>query len=140
MQRLPVKLLESGMIVAREVTNNNGIVLVNLGTELDDKLIFRLENMNIKKVMVKGCPVQLADYMPKTLDQKLEHMEIGFSRCKDDPLMQKFRVLVKNHLIQRDHELNGEASVDVPGALEETPVDMDGPTERYDSGPEGEKA
>ena len=104
MQRLPINLLEAGMIVGREVLNDKGIVLVSVGAELSDKLILRLENMHISKVFVKGCPVQLADYAPKSIKQKMTDLEIGFSRMGDDPLMAKFRVIVKAHMIKLHEE------------------------------------
>jgi hypothetical protein len=119
MQRLPVQLLEPGMVVAREVVNPNGIVLINADTELDERFIARLESMGVQKVMVKGCPVQLADYMPKTLEHKLEDMERAFSRFQEDSLMQKLRVLVKAHFIQREVERGGRVDL----SERETPLD-----------------
>jgi hypothetical protein len=107
MQRLPINLLEPDMVVAKEVVNDKGIVLVSEGTALTEKLIFRLENMGIKKVMVKGCPVMRPDLMPKSLEAKLADMEVGFARVKDDPTMKRFRVILKAHFIKQDREARG---------------------------------
>ncbi len=105
MQRLPVNLLEPGMIVARQVLNDKGIVLVNEDAELSDQLIMRLENMKIRQVCVKGYPVQLADYMPRTIEEQLADMETAFEPVADDPTMQKLRVLVKAHFIRKNEEM-----------------------------------
>src|SRR5512138_3083191 len=116
MQRLPLKLLEPGMIVAKAVVNEKGIVLVSENTELTDKLISRLENMDVAKVAVKGCPVKLPNYAPKKLKDRLADLETGFSRIeKTDDLMRKFKVLVKAHFIKREKEMN-EADPPPPAA------------------------
>jgi hypothetical protein len=102
MQRVSIHLLKPGMQLAKEVRNDSGIVLVSENATLDEKMISRLENMGIRKVVVSGCPVpNLADYQPKSLSRKLADMETGFSLVKDDPLMQRFRVVVKDHFIRR---------------------------------------
>ena len=107
MQRLPIELLESGMKTARDIANDDGIVLVSKATELTEKLIFRLENMNVRKVMVQGCPVNRPDLLPKSLEEKLKDMTTGFSRVGEDPGMKKFRVILKAHFIKRDREARG---------------------------------
>lgn len=110
------------MIVARQVLNEKGTVLVSENTELTGKLIVRLENMNIGKVAVRGCPVDLAGFVPRPLKEKLRHFETAFSRMDpNDELMRKFRVLVKAHFINKDREqrdLNsdGSAAAASPGA------------------------
>ena len=115
MQRLPIHLLEPGMVVARDVVNDKAMVLVAEDTELTGKLIFRLENMKIRNVLVQGCPVQLADYLPKTLGEKLADMKIGFSHAGDDLTMKKFRVLLKAHFIKSDNEMKArETKTTVP--------------------------
>jgi hypothetical protein len=119
MQRLPIHLLKPGMQVAKEVRNDNGIVLVSENATLDEKMISRLENMGIRKVVVSGCPVEnLADYQPKSLSQKLADMETSFSYVKKNTLMQQFRVLLKDHFIRRNQEMLGEIDDKAGGVLE----------------------
>jgi hypothetical protein len=119
MQRLPIHLLKPGMQVAKEVRNDNGIVLVSENATLDEKMISRLENMGIRKVVVSGCPVEnLADYQPKSLSQKLADMETSFSYVKKNALMQQFRVLLKDHFIRRNQEMLGEIDDKAGGVLE----------------------
>ena len=119
MQRLPIHLLKPGMQVAKEVRNDNGVVLVSENATLDEKMISRLENMGIRKVVVSGCPVEnLADYQPKSLSQKLADMETGFSYVKKNALMQRFHVLLKNHFIRRNQEMLGEIDDKAGGVLE----------------------
>ena len=108
MQRLPLKLLEPGMVVAKPVVNEKRAVLVSENSELTDKLILRLENMGIVRVAVKGFPVRLPGYAPKSLREIIQAMEQAFSRIDpSDDLMKKFRVLLKAYFIQKDREMQG---------------------------------
>jgi hypothetical protein len=94
-------------------------VLVSENATLDEKMISRLENMGIRKVVVGGCPVEnLADYQPKTLSQKLADMDTGFSYVKKNALMERFRVLLKDHFIRRNQEMLGEIDDKAGGVLE----------------------
>ena len=85
--------------------NEKGIALVSENTELSEKLIMRLENLGVSKVAVKGCPVKLPNYIPKSLKEKMADLEIGFSQMngKDD-LMKKYKVLLRAHFIKRENE------------------------------------
>jgi len=106
MQRLPLKLLEPGMVVARQIVNEKGAVLVSQDTELTERLISRLEDMNVGKVAVKGCPVDKPGYAPKRLKDRLADVETGFSRTDPgDELMKKFKVVLKAHFIKRDEQM-----------------------------------
>jgi hypothetical protein len=109
MQRLPMNLLEPGMVVAKPVTNDKGIVLVSEGTELSDRLITRLENMSVGKVMVRGYPVRLAGFTPKSLQDKLADMEKGFSPVAESETMKRFKVLVKAHFIRKEELMHADA-------------------------------
>ena len=122
MQWLPLDLLEPGMVVARNVVNDKGMVLVGKNAELTAGTIERLRNQRTKKVAVQGAPVQLAEYLPKTLERRLADLEIGFSLVADNPLMQKFRVLVKAHFIEKGADTNlrnkkREVAADIAAAL-----------------------
>lgn len=108
MQRLPVRLLEPGMRVARPVVSETGITLVNANAEITKQLIVRLENMHISSVLVHGAPVPLAEYMPRSLEDKLRDLDIGFSNAGDDENMRKLRVLLKAHFINKDQRIRDE--------------------------------
>jgi hypothetical protein len=133
MQWLPISLLEPDMIIAREVCNDKNIVLVAEGTALTESSIARLDQMNISKVAVKGTPVALGDFMPKTLAEKLREMELGFSRAGDEALMRQLRVVVKAHFIKRDAQARGEIPKKEPKpeaeTEAETPEDEETPKE-----------
>jgi len=121
MQRLPINLLESGMVVAKQVLNDKGMVLVSEGTELDDRTITRLENMGVTQVMVRGYPVKLAGYTPKGLAEKLADLDRGFSRAGDSKTMARLKVLVKSHFIRREEAMRaGEEATPEPIEIEET--------------------
>lgn len=127
MQRLPLKLLEPGMVVAKPVVNEKGAVLVSENSELTDKLILRLENMGIVRVAVKGFPVRLPGYAPKSLREIIQAMEQAFSRIDpSDDLMKKFRVLLKAYFIQKDREMQGWD----PANAQASPQPPESPTQR----------
>ncbi|NQU45331.1 hypothetical protein HQ520_18780 [bacterium] len=94
--------------MAREVRNYHGAVLVNKGVVLDAEIIGQLVERNVRKVVVKGSPVSLGHGPTPDLHLKLREMEKAFTHLRGDVEMEKFRVLVKNHLIRRDREMRGE--------------------------------
>ncbi len=109
MQRIPVNMLREGMVVARPVANDNGIILVNSGAELTSRMIERLQNIGIRKILVRGSPVDMSYVEGKTLAEKISDMEYGLKFSPDNDTMRKFRVLLKAHIIKRDNELTGKA-------------------------------
>jgi hypothetical protein len=59
MQKIPLNLAKPGMMLAKPMARENGVVIMAEGTELTDSLIYRLENMKIDHIVVKGNPVDM---------------------------------------------------------------------------------
>lgn len=75
-----------GMVLAKDVETPEGRVLCGKGTVLDQKLIDRLQRMEISHITVEGHPVAIEG--EKTIDQELRDLEERFSKVtKIPPLM-----------------------------------------------------
>jgi hypothetical protein len=101
MQRIPISLAQSGMILAKDVVrteNPNGPAICGKGVELTESLIERLRTMGIQSITVQGHPVWMEG--DKTLDQLLEDLERRFSRVADDQYAGKLKEIYKDHLIR----------------------------------------
>lgn len=85
MQKIPVKLAEPGMKLAKPVTRDNGMVVLAEGLELSDGIINKLKSMDVERIVVKGNPVDLGDAGDSSWAQKAERLDYlfrGYSRDK----------------------------------------------------------
>lgn len=86
MQRILLGQAASGMVLAKEITNPEGLVLCGAGTELSDSLLRRLADMDVVDIVVEGHPVRSAG--EKSLAEELREVDLRFSRVEDTaPLM-----------------------------------------------------
>lgn len=90
MQKIPVKLAEPGMKLAKPVTRDNGMVVLAEGLELTDGIIQKLESMNVERIVVKGNPLDLDGGGSSSWGQKAERLDYLFRRYSKDKWM--FRV------------------------------------------------
>jgi hypothetical protein len=90
MQKLSINDIKSGMVLAKPVMSDKGLPLCTEGTELTDKLIDRLREMNISTLTVKGHPVDTG-VPDKTAEEKIHEMRARFSPVAGDPLMDRIR-------------------------------------------------
>ncbi len=99
MQRIPINLAQSGMVLAKDVVraeNPNGPAICGKGVQLTDSLIERLRNMGIQSITVQGHPVWMDG--DKTLDELLVDLERRFSRVADDPYSGMLKEIYKGYL------------------------------------------
>jgi len=82
-QEILINQADKGMVLARDVTNQDGRVLCGKGTELTDTLIERLKKIEITHVAVQGHPVTVEG--ERTLEEELQAIEKRFSRVSDTP-------------------------------------------------------
>ncbi|OEU65651.1 MAG: hypothetical protein BA863_01170 [Desulfovibrio sp. S3730MH75] len=90
MQKIPVKLAESGMKLAKPVTRENGMVVLAEGLELTESLISRLEGMDVERIVVQGNPLDLGSGGDSSWGKKSERLDHLFRRYNEDKWM--FRV------------------------------------------------
>lgn len=87
MQKIALDRAEPGMVLAKAVENDRGMTLYGAGTELTEKAIARLSNMEVQKITVEGHPIQTGD--GQSLEQQEEALRARFRKVRDDPLMRK---------------------------------------------------
>ena len=87
MQKIPVKLAEPGMKLAKPVTRENGMVVLAGGLELTVSLISKLESMNVELIVVKGTPLNLGGGGDSSWAKKSERLAHLFRRYAKDKWM-----------------------------------------------------
>lgn len=88
MQKIPIKLATSGMILARDVYrggNGGGFPVCGKDTILTDSLIARLERMDITAIYVDGRSPQ--EDGERSLENALRDLESRFEKVLQDPMM-----------------------------------------------------
>jgi len=97
MQKIPLKLAQPGMVLARAVSRENGITVVAEGVELTDSLITRLESMKIERLVVKGSPVRMEGGGSTAFDVRVERLDHLFRAYRDDQWMRKVKAFLANY-------------------------------------------
>lgn len=102
MQKIPIQRAAAGMVLAKPVARDNGMVLVAAGTALTEQLLFRLENMGVEQIVVEGNPVDLSGGRGGEIAaQKLERLEYLFRNFTNDTYMQSIKTVVRAHFAAR---------------------------------------
>lgn len=89
------------MKLAKAVVDKNGLLLCNKGTKLDETIISRLSNMGIKKIIVKGHPVETIEAEGKPLEIQLEELEMRFEKVASDPVMSVIKDIFEKKLREK---------------------------------------
>ena len=92
MQRIPLKLAQPGMILAKEAVTPEGQVLCGAGTTLSQEILARLAKQEVLTLTVEGHPVSMPG--EKTLPEKLKELDLRFSKVKDDPVLRALKTLI----------------------------------------------
>lgn len=93
MRKVSVDKLEPGMKLAKPVMAASGIALLGEGTELNEKRIERIRDMNITAVVVEGVATQV---VPK--EEMLNRLDARFKNVEDKPYMSMLKKAVKEHI------------------------------------------
>ncbi len=93
MPKMPVSKLEPGMKLAKPVTAKNGMVMLGEGTELTDKWIERIQDMDITNIFVEGPPVQTV-----SRGEALDSLNERFARVDGKPYMNVIKKIIKAHI------------------------------------------
>jgi hypothetical protein len=101
MRRVAIDDLKEGMKLARQVVNNDGMVLLGLDTDLNTRLIDKIQALHISSVYVHGPRKTL---MPK--DVALAALDERFSGTEEMPYMWTIKRLTREH-IERAYEEYG---------------------------------
>lgn len=90
MQRIPINEIKAGMVVARAITNDSGMVLLSEGTELNDSLIARLNRMDLKAIFIEGAAAT-----GKTREEMLSDLDNRFRKTEKEPYMDVIKGVIK---------------------------------------------
>ncbi len=105
MQKIPINLAREGMVLEKPVMRDNGMVLVGEGTEITPKLVQRLENMGISKIVVKGEPVDMEGMAGGTsFSKRAERLDHLFRQFSEDEWMQQVKEFVRSYFQQKAAE------------------------------------
>lgn len=103
MQKIPVSKAIKGMVLAKPVLRDTGVVLMGENTELNEMLIEKLQDLDIKNIVVKGRPLDTGGE-EKTLDQLHAELDERFSMISSDKLAMQIKEVIKKDLTRRKEE------------------------------------
>jgi len=95
MKRVVIEELTAGMILAKPVTNNTGLVVLPLGAELDEATLSRLQRLGLTSLYVEG---DAGDASGKTLAELEAELDHRFRRVIDDPIQYQIREAIRAQL------------------------------------------
>lgn len=102
MQKIPLNLAQAGMVLAKPITRENGMVLVAEGTELSEGVINRLQRMEVAQVVVQGEPLDLDDSGGgSSAGKRLQRIEHLFRAHEEDTWMQEVKSFFKDYFRSR---------------------------------------
>lgn len=89
-QKIPINELKVGMVVARAITNDSGMVLLSEGTALTDSLIKRLNRMDLQSIFIEGAPLN-----GKSREEMLSDLDKRFKKTEKEPYMNVIKGAIK---------------------------------------------
>jgi hypothetical protein len=109
MQKIPLALAESGMVLARDINrkdNAGGPPICGKGVTLTLSLIERLKLLGVQTISVEGRPVRTTG--ETSLEEMLRALDKRFKKFEDDPLTGKLKEIYRAHLVKEFGEDGGE--------------------------------
>lgn len=108
MRRIPVQNIQDGMVLAEEVMDDHGEVLLNIGDRLHKTYSSKLEAWGVKEIAVEGVeptsPEESSPQweLPKDMEERiLNRIHHRFANVVEEPLMRKLMALSTNHVMAR---------------------------------------
>jgi len=96
MQKIPLNLVQPGMVLAKPVARPDGMVVAAPGTELTESMLSRFEAMGIGQVVVEGSPVDMEGGGDTAFDKRIERLDHIFRKHESDKWMNQIKRLVKH--------------------------------------------
>jgi hypothetical protein len=85
--------LQEGMVLAKPVTNTNGVVMLPEGAVLTHSMIRKMRDMDVEYASIKGEPADSA-----SMDQVIADLNRRFEKVERAPHMETIKRLVREHL------------------------------------------
>lgn len=105
MQNIPLLLVSSGMVIAKEVMRPDdpeGFPVCGKGAILSDSLIERLKKIGVQSITVEGHPVRMEG--DGSTEEQLAALEKRFRKIVGDPVMTMVREKFRNQLIRSGND------------------------------------
>lgn len=97
MQKIPLNLVQPGMVLAKPVARPDGMVVAAPGTELTESMLSRFEGMGIEQLVVEGNPVDMEGGGGDTaFDKRIERLDHLFRKHESDKWMNQIKRLIKH--------------------------------------------
>lgn len=93
MPKISADRLQPGMKLAKPIIGKNGMTLLGEGTELTERWIENLKDMNVEGIYIEGPSEQEVP-----LEEALAGLESRFETVSDKPHMASIKNLVRRHI------------------------------------------
>jgi len=95
MIRLTVDKLTTGMVLAQDVTRDDGVILMGKGAAVSEDTIRLLERLDIESVVVEGDQFASEEERRAYLKEAEEQLDLRFSRVEDDKVLMAIREMFR---------------------------------------------
>lgn len=96
MKVVPIKEVSSGSVLARELRDQNGSLILAKGSKLTESMIARIERMNIQELIIEGDREDAAG----EAQAKLAILDHRFEGHEQDSVMMEIKRIIREHLEQ----------------------------------------
>ncbi len=93
MPKISSDKLQPGMKLAKPIIGKNGMTLLGEGTELTERWIGNIQDMNLERIYVEGPSEQ-----DVPLDEALAALETRFETVLDKPYMASIKSIVRKQI------------------------------------------
>jgi hypothetical protein len=92
-RRIEKDKLEAGMVLAKPITNEAGMVMLSEGSALTDSMIRRLGSMEINSIFIEGDAPGA-----KSKEELLADIEKRFSKTENEQFMKVIKETLKSRI------------------------------------------
>jgi hypothetical protein len=93
MKKISNDKLTPGMVLAKPLVGKNGMVVLGEGTELNDRWIERIGDMQLEGIFVEGTAEPLVP-----MEEMISSLEERFGPVDGKPYMGLLKKIVRNHI------------------------------------------
>ncbi|MBN1613832.1 MAG: hypothetical protein JW950_05120 [Deltaproteobacteria bacterium] len=93
MPKIPIDKLEPGMKLSKPLVSRGGMVLLGDGTELTEKWIDRIQDMEVDGIYVDGPSEQ-----KESKEESLAKLDARFLSVEKEPYMGRLKRIVRDYI------------------------------------------
>ncbi len=98
MRTIKVDKLQEGMILARDVVRQDGVVLISKGRQITPEVVSLLKRLQVDSVVVEGDEFASEEERIAFMREQERALEERFSRVASDPILKAIRELLRRQL------------------------------------------